>query len=308
MNKKVKNKLLISSTLLLLFVGARLKLEKDISNLNHNIIAWGTETEDNDIHFVAHRGYSSRYPDNSLESITACNELKCLDGIECDVRLTKDDRLVLLHNNLVGLKHVYEFTYDELCQVKDLQYKLGRRQMLFRGYNYQELELLSKREEEKANSSFTLTTLEEVLKTRDKSKVLFIDMKFSGYHDDYLMTKVGELVQGEDNIIIQSFNAEKLREMKELYPDHVYQLLIDSKKELENIDYEFDAYGIKYTILEEGTVENLIDHNKTVSLWTVNSYQDFSQLMKHFQDYREDMYYITDHPDMIGYQYQKKNE
>ena len=72
-----------------------------------------------------------------------------------------------------------------------------------------------------------------------------------------------------------------------------------------SIDYDFDAYGIKYTILGEDTVEELLDHDKTVSLWTVNSYQDFSKLIEQYQDYKTDMYYITDNPDIIGYQYQK---
>ena len=32
---------------------------------------WSIETDDNDVHFVAHRGYSNMYPDNSLEAIEA---------------------------------------------------------------------------------------------------------------------------------------------------------------------------------------------------------------------------------------------
>ena len=305
MNKTLRNKIILSSTLLLLLVGSRLRLEKDISNLNHKIIAWSTVTEDNDIKFVAHRGYSSMYPDNSLESITACNSLNCIEGIECDVHLTKDDELVLIHNDLIGLRHIYEYTYDDLRQMDDLKERLGVRQLLFKKYNYKEYELLAQRETARKKSSFTLTTLDEILKTRDKSKVLFIDVKFSGYHDNYLMTRIGELVQGEENIIIQSFNKEKLREMKELYPDHIYQLLIDSKRELESIDYEFDAYGIKYTILGEDTIKDLRNHNKIVSLWTVNSYQDFSTLYGEYPDYQDDIYYISDNPDMIGYQFKK---
>ncbi len=305
MNKTLRNKIILSSTLLLLLIGSRLKLEKDISNMNHNIIQWGTTVEDNDINFVAHRGYSSMYPDNSLEAITACNSLNCIEGIECDVHLTKDDELVLIHNDLIGLRHVYEFTYDELREMGDLRNYLGTKQMLLKGYNYKEYELLSKREQERGKSTFTLATLEEILKTRDPSKKIFIDIKFSGYHDDILMAKIGELIKGQENIIIQSFNANQLREMRELYPEYTYQLLIDSTRALKSIDYDFDAYGIKYTILGEDTVEELLDHDKTVSLWTVNSYQDFSKLMEQYQDYKTDMYYITDNPDIIGYQYQK---
>jgi glycerophosphoryl diester phosphodiesterase len=305
MKKVSKGRFIVSSALIILLIGSKFKMDKDIDSLNNKIIQWGTTVEDNDIHFIAHRGYSSAHPDNSLEAIQACSELKCVEGIECDVHLTKDDELVLIHNDLIGLRHIYEYTYDDLRQMDDLKERLGVRQLLFKKYNYKEYELLAQREKAREKSSFTLTTLDEILKTRDKSKILFIDVKFSGYHDNYLMTRIGELVQGEENIIIQSFNKEKLREMKELYPDHIYQLLIDSKRELESIDYEFDAYGIKYTILGEDTIKDLRNHNKIVSLWTVNSYQDFSTLYGEYSDYQDDIYYISDNPDMIGYQFKK---
>ena len=93
---------------------------------------------DNDIHFVAHRGYSSVYYDNTIEAITACNELGCLEGIECDVHLTKDNKLVLLHNDLIGLKHVQDYTFDELCQIPELRSRLSTRPMLLKGYNIQD--------------------------------------------------------------------------------------------------------------------------------------------------------------------------
>ena len=306
MDRNTRNRLIVSGSLILLLIGSKLSVDKVASNYNKKIINWGTLAEAEDVNFVAHRGYSSMYPDNSLEAIEACNALECIDGIECDVRLTKDGKLVLIHNDYIGLRHVHDYTYQELLDMEDLGSKVSVRQTLFKGYNFKEHEVLAKRYEELQESTFTLCTLEDVLKTRDKNKVLFIDIKFSGYNDEYLMARIGELVKDEENIIIQSFNGDRLREMAEVYPEYTYQLLIDSKRGLDSIDYVFDAYGIKYSVLDEDTVEDLVDHDKTVSLWTVNSYKDFNMLLDQYSDYSDDIYYISDNPDMLAYEHTHK--
>jgi glycerophosphoryl diester phosphodiesterase len=306
MDKKMKIKIVISSTLMAMLFTSHFALDKYSSSLNKRIISYGIEQE-SDINLVAHRGYSSMYPDNSLEALQACNGMECIEGIECDVRLTKDLKLVLMHNDYVGFQRVSDLTLEELRNI-DLSYSLTNRQMLFKGYNFTEYQVLAKRYETLKEAPYTICTLEDILATRDKSKILFIDIKFSGYNDDYLIAKIGELLQGEENVIIQSFSDSKLRLMQELYPEFTYQLLIDSKRDLEGIDYIFDAYGIKYTALEEDTVEDLIDHDKKVSLWTIDSYQDFSTLHDEYKEYDEDIYYISDNPDIIAYQYVKKRE
>ena len=301
--KRVVKKLVITGSLFALLATSKFTVEKVTSNYNKRIVSFGTEQQ-SEIHFVAHRGYSSMYPDNSLEGFQAANELQCIDGIECDVRLTKDNELVLMHNDTIGFTSISYYTYQEL-QNMDLHNLLVSRQTLFKGYNFKEQEVMAKRFEILEDSSYTLITLEDLLRTRDKSKILFIDIKFSGYNDDILMTKIGELVKGEENIVIQSFNGNMLRQMLELYPDYNYQLLIDTRRGLDSIDYLFDAYGIKYTILDDGTIEDLVEHDKMVSVWTVNSYKDFKLLLDEYGEYNDDIYYITDNPDMLSYQYAK---
>ena len=130
MDKKQKKKIVISSALILLLIGSKITVEKELSSLNERVISWGSTAVADDVQFVAHRGYSSMYPDNSLEGLLACTDLKCIEGIECDVRLTKDAKLVLIHNEFIGFKHVYDFTYEELCEM-DLSSSLKTRRKLF---------------------------------------------------------------------------------------------------------------------------------------------------------------------------------
>lgn len=71
---------------------------------------------------IAHRGASGLALENTIESIQAALELK-VDAIECDVRRTKDHKLVILHDPNTGRVsdtklNVKEHTLAELQKVK----------------------------------------------------------------------------------------------------------------------------------------------------------------------------------------------
>lgn len=66
----------------------------------------------------AHRGASGTYPENTLLAFTKAAELK-VDGIELDVRLTKDNKLVVIHDETTKRTtgkdwKICERTFDEL--------------------------------------------------------------------------------------------------------------------------------------------------------------------------------------------------
>ena len=68
----------------------------------------------------AHRGYSGKYPENTMLAFEKAAETGC-DGIELDVQLTKDGKLVVIHDESVdrtttGTGKVKDFTYDELAR------------------------------------------------------------------------------------------------------------------------------------------------------------------------------------------------
>ena len=67
----------------------------------------------------AHRGCSQNYPENTLTAFGKAAELKHLAGIEFDVQLTKDDKLVVIHDERVdrttdGVGFVRDFTLKEI--------------------------------------------------------------------------------------------------------------------------------------------------------------------------------------------------
>ena len=74
--------------------------------------------------YVAHRGYSLKYRDNSLEAIREAIVRK-YDGIELDVQLCASGEVVLFHDVYVDNHFISELTLDELkerdiCSLKDV--------------------------------------------------------------------------------------------------------------------------------------------------------------------------------------------
>ena len=52
----------------------------------------------------AHRGFSGKYPENTMLAFKKAEEVGCY-GIELDVQLTKDDEIVIMHDEL-SLIHI----------------------------------------------------------------------------------------------------------------------------------------------------------------------------------------------------------
>ena len=70
------------------------------------------------IYVAAHRGWKSKYPENTMEAFKAALTLD-VDQLETDVRITRDGELVLIHDATVdrttnGSGKVCELTLAEL--------------------------------------------------------------------------------------------------------------------------------------------------------------------------------------------------
>lgn len=76
----------------------------------------------NNLGIWAHRGCSLEYPENTLSAFRAAAELNGIKGIELDVQLTKDSKLVVIHDETVnrttnGIGNVCELS---LLEMKEL--------------------------------------------------------------------------------------------------------------------------------------------------------------------------------------------
>lgn len=147
----------------------------------------------------AHRGDSSNYPENTLLSFRKAIELE-MDGIELDVHKTKDNQIVVIHDEdvqrtFLGKGFVKDFTLEELKA-------LPCRKVLFR-----------------ENIECKLPTLEEVLKLiGDKHIKLNIELKTDRIHYEGIEADVLRLVEMydmKDRILLSSFNHKSIQIVRE---------------------------------------------------------------------------------------------
>ncbi|HUB94028.1 MAG TPA: glycerophosphodiester phosphodiesterase [Verrucomicrobiae bacterium] len=140
---------------------------------------------------IAHRGYSEKYPENTLTAFRAAKDLKA-DGIELDVHLTKDGKLVVHHDYYLGNPD----NGEGLIFKKDLAY----------------IQVLKIGEDEE------IPTLEEVFDLIGDS--LHYELELKGFTEAFLL-KVVTLVKSRglvSNIEFTSPNAYNLSRLKELEP------------------------------------------------------------------------------------------
>ena len=76
--------------------------------------------EESHMKIFAHRGFSGKYPENTMLAFQKAYEVGC-DGIELDVQMTKDGVLVIMHDETIdrttnGTGTLRDYTYEELCQ------------------------------------------------------------------------------------------------------------------------------------------------------------------------------------------------
>jgi len=152
-----------------------------------------------------HRGYDSKYPENTVLSFKKAFEFGA-DGIELDVRSTKDGKLIIFHDD--DLKRIFgvdktfdEVTFDEL------------RELEFKGEK--------------------VPTFQEVLDIvpDDGSVIVEIkDRKVSG-------RAVCEILRRkmEERVIFSSFDHELIKELIKQFPDQNFAFLLGEEQK------DFDA-------------------------------------------------------------------
>jgi glycerophosphoryl diester phosphodiesterase len=64
---------------------------------------------------IGHRGWPTRYPDNVLDGIAAA--LEVADMVEVDIRVSRDQHLVLSHDSVIGGLPVAETLWSDLAGV-----------------------------------------------------------------------------------------------------------------------------------------------------------------------------------------------
>ena len=155
--------------------------------------------------FWAHRGCSQRYPENTLTAFERAAELNKhgLTGIELDIQLTKDQQMVVCHDERVdrttdGIGNIRDFTLQELSC---LHIATGT---------------------PKAEHIPTAEEVFDLLLPYIKAGLFVnIEIKNNVYHYPGIEQKVVAFIQErgiEENIVYSSFYTKSLEEVHKLSP------------------------------------------------------------------------------------------
>lgn len=293
---------LISTTTISLIYANRLSYENNVEthvslNNNHNA------------NIIAHRGFSSLELENSYKSVKLAFDTECCDGVEIDVRLSKDEEVVLAHDeSLFGIGKIKDKTLDELKEKKRKNNQINNITSIKTIFS-KDSKLVFDRNREINNCKEHICTLNEILDEINGKKILLVDLKFSDGTDEKLYDKINNIFKeynGNLEIIFQGSDFDKLSKMKELYPDYKYQLIVKKEKNLKYLDSDFDYYCIRKNLITKEIVESLTSENKNVCVWTINTYHDFKELSNELGDSLDKIFIITDYPDEMCYLFNKK--
>ncbi len=149
-----------------------------------------------DVAIIAHRGYSKKYPENTLSAFQKAIEAKA-DYIELDVRLTKDGVLVVHHDKstlrMTGKNHFVDQT--DFATLRTLNCGFGKK----------------------------IPTMEEVI-TLCKGKI-GMQIELSSVGNAEPMVKLVSEFGIEKDVVFSSFIHSEIAKVKELNPSLVCAIL-----------------------------------------------------------------------------------
>lgn len=214
----------------------------------------------------AHRGFSSKYPENTMLAFEKAIEVGA-HGIEFDVQVTKDGKLVIIHDETIdrtsnGKGKVKDFTYEEL-----LKFDFS--------VNYNE--------QEEPQRIPLLSEYFELVK--DIDIISNIELKNSVYEYEGIEEKVYDLVgqyKLKNKVIISSFNHESIMRMKAIDESIECGFLIDSW--MLNPGKYTKYNGIEcfhpsaYSLTKE-KVQEIQSHGVKVNVWLGKEPFDYRKLV-----------------------------
>ncbi len=196
---------------------------------------------------VGHRGARAYEPENTIRSFRRALELG-VNAVELDVRRTKDDELVVIHDAKV----------DRITNGKGLVNDL----------TLKEIKNLTAEKGEK------ILTLNEALDFLDRKVKILIELKESGFEEKVLDNIMGKGL--EDNVIIISFHEEALRKVRELNNRIETGLIYVKHKDPIGTALSLKAQYLLslYRFVHSSFVKKAHENGLKIIVWTINTLEE----------------------------------
>lgn len=231
---------------------------------------------------MAHRGESENTPENTMLALEAASSIG-VDVLESDVRLTKDDEIVLFHDDdltrTTGAEGtIRSHTLEELQQI-DFGYNFtpdGGSSFPFRG------------------QGLKIVTLREAF-DRIPDIIFNLDIKDTFPSAPMELAKVISEKKRSASVMVASFTDSQLERFRELmpsvatsaHPGEVKKFVLNTKISLPRIKFEEIRYRAFQVPMKSGPlkvvtkkfVRQAHEHNLAVHVWTINDRPTMNHLL-----------------------------
>jgi len=231
---------------------------------------------------MAHRGWSSIAPENTIAAIELALYEPRIQAIEIDVQLSKDGVPVVIHD------HTLNRTTNGVGIVQ--------------AYTYNELQCLD------AGSWFSNTykgeripSLEDVFRLVRGRSLLNIDIKGIGFNIKTIAEKIITLIDKynmRDNVLLTSFNQHLVRYINQYSS---YDNIIRTGLNLKTCPMflvsrlkrtKVNVASMKYSCVNKSVIDTLNNNNYQLIIWTVNQTEQIESFMENYQN----IIICTDYP------------
>lgn len=215
---------------------------------------------------IAHRGFSSKAPENSIEAFKKAAKSK-IDMVEFDVHETKDGKLIVMHDETLnrttdGKGFIKELTLNEIRKFHE-------------------------------PNGEPVPTIEEVIKILKDKCGINIEVK-----DEQLANKILQIIKKEKmgkRVIISSVHSDVIKTIKEKEPEIKTAWLVTETRWKLAVLYSLrfllpyilvkmakkmkaDSIGLQYQLVTDKLVKGLHKNNLSIGVWTVNNKKDIKKM------------------------------
>ena len=216
---------------------------------------------------IAHRALDNyKYKENTKDSVMSALSKSYIKGIEIDVRMTKDNKIVLCHDSIINRTSNGSGIVEAMTLKKLRKYNFGTKE-----------------------NPCKITILKDILDILPNNKVLLIEIKCHSKEErfaKYFYKIIKDFL--DKKVYVMSFNKIIMEKLKSQYPSLKCGLLIskiiNAKYLNNNFDFisisSFEAYKVKH-------------YKKPIFVWALSNkkaYKDLVQIMPN------STFYIVDYP------------
>lgn len=218
---------------------------------------------------IAHRGFSGRYPENTLLSFQKALEEK-VDMIELDITFSKDGEIVIFHDvnmlRVSGLnKHIRDLTYEKINK-----FEIGS---WFKDEYF----------------GLKIPKLTDLFKIIDDFTLINIEIKheassFINRNSEKKLLSIIKEYNMENRVVLSSFNPMIVNRIRKMEPQISTAYLITQNMTplliylLGKINAKFIHIDFKY--LNEKNIKKMNKVGLKINTYTLNSYNEYNKAIK----------------------------